>query len=343
MLQVGLVPPPGDPAVVKWVARVRSGCLATQARRLRCRWVDSALCPCCADAEEDDRHLLAACPATGSSDWPTALPALWQSVADACRLAVPPPPVAWLEQHHLPLTAALIPVSNLWHHPLPSMDALRFLRRQHVALAERLAELLSRRYTLVLTDATAEPAQSSGAPAVPRLRRPCPLPASRQPTVPTLRQWEIAERAAPRPTPGPALTPPHGEARRLWLRARLDQLLRHEMVACPAASGCSAVAILALFESTTGEPFTASPGTPVKDRVSAIARVLSNLLAEGPPLQPPLTRIQRQGTFYYSRAPPSPLDADRWRRSTQAREAAHPVAALHQRMASADATFVLWI
>ena len=77
--------------------------------------------------------------------------------------------------------------------------------------------------------------------------------------------------------------------------------------------------------------------------MSAIARVLSNLLADGIPMGRPFTRIRRQGTYYYNRAPKTPLDATAWQRATQAREAAHPVAALHRRMASADSTFVPWI
>ena len=334
---------PVAPAVIKWVARVRCGCLATQARRLRCGFADCSTCPCCAAVEEDDRHLLAGCPATGSADWPASLPELWLSAAQSCRIIAPPPPAEWIAQHHLPLTAALIPQAVLWHHPLPAADALRFLRRLHVALAERLAELLSRRYTLVWAAEAPTASSTSPTSAPPRLRRPCPLPPERQLSVPALRQLEVARRSAPPPAPLPPTVPPHGEARRLWLRDRLLRLLDDDMVVCPAAAGCSASAILAHFESTTLEHFTVSPGTPVKDRASAIARVLGNLLVESAALHPPLARMRRQGVWYYNRAPRVAMDVDTWRRSSHTAEGAHPAAALHQRMTSVDSTLASWI
>ena len=332
---------PVAPAVVKWVARVRSGCLATQARRLRCGYAGDPSCPCCSADEEDDHHLLAGCPATGSGEWALALPELWMSVARSCQLSIPPPPPTWLDLHHLPLTAALIPEAALMHYPLPVADSARFLRRLHLALAERLAELLSRRYTVLL--ASSPPASvSSPAEPVPRLRRPCPLPPERQLSIPDLRQLEVARRSAPALVPVPASVPPHGEARRLWLKARLLCLLA-DMVVCPASAGCSAPAILAFFESSTGEQFTVSPGTALTARATGIARVLGNLMAEAQSLSPPLLRMRRQGTWYYNRAPRVAMDADTWRRSSQSLEAAHPAAALHHRMGSVDSGFVQWI
>ena len=63
---------PAPRAVVKWIARIRCGCLATQERLHRHylndreQAVSSATCPCCLSAIKTDEHMLAGCPTTGS-------------------------------------------------------------------------------------------------------------------------------------------------------------------------------------------------------------------------------------------------------------------------------------
>eukprot|EP00667_Euglena_gracilis_P024299 EG_transcript_27869 len=59
---------PVSPAAIKWVARVRTGCLATQDRLHRHRLgAPSPVCLCCRSPVEDDVHVLTGCPATGSA------------------------------------------------------------------------------------------------------------------------------------------------------------------------------------------------------------------------------------------------------------------------------------
>ena len=54
-------------AVIKWMARVRAGCLASRARLVGHGMVEgSTQYLCCGAAVEDDEHMLAGCPATGT-------------------------------------------------------------------------------------------------------------------------------------------------------------------------------------------------------------------------------------------------------------------------------------
>ena len=132
---------PAAPATVKWVGRVRCGCLATQDRLYRHHMgPDKDSCLCCGAALEDELHVLSGCSGTGSLDWAASFMELWAAAALHCHLLLPPPPSAWVASHRIPLAAALLPDSSLWHHPLPPSDAQRFLHRLHHLLAERLAE-----------------------------------------------------------------------------------------------------------------------------------------------------------------------------------------------------------
>ena len=132
---------PVAPSMVKWVARVRAGCLATEDRLLRHHLgVMDAACRCCGAPVEDDEHVLSGCPATGSADWAASFLEVWSGVASGCRLEVPHPPLDWIAAHRLPLAAALVPESCLWHVRLPPPDVHRFRARLHVSPAERLAE-----------------------------------------------------------------------------------------------------------------------------------------------------------------------------------------------------------
>ena len=78
------------PATIKWIARIRTGSLATGLRRhthLPAQ-VPSAGCVCCAAAEEDDAHALSGCPATGSADWFANISDTWR-VASQSSPSVP--------------------------------------------------------------------------------------------------------------------------------------------------------------------------------------------------------------------------------------------------------------
>ena len=102
---------PAPPAVIKWLARVRAGCLASRARLVgHGLEAGSPQCICCGAAEEDNEHLLSGCPATGSQDWPNLLSEAWAVAARAAGVTVPMPPAASLVPDHIMLLAALLPL-----------------------------------------------------------------------------------------------------------------------------------------------------------------------------------------------------------------------------------------
>jgi hypothetical protein len=343
------------PAVIKWTARVRCGCLATRARLHRHQLVDSAACLCCGAADEDDAHVLAGCTATGTSDSLAILTEAWLEAAAACSLQVPLPDDAWLAAHTFPLLAALIPESALAHTNLPALQAARFLRRLHLALAAATAERLRRRGALMDAHQPAPPPAPVAATApVPQpppsgLRLACPLPQERQLSVPDLRQLEIARRealAAP-PAAAPAVPPPpavpaSGEPRRRWVRERLVQLINEETTPCPAVQGATSEVLLELFERITGEPATDSPGVALESRRRAFAKVLGNVTREVV-FDPPLQTAIRCRYMLWNRVPRVPADIAVWRRRVELLEDAHPAVRRRTQMAAADAGLAQWI
>jgi len=82
------------PAVIKWMARVRAGCLTSRARLVGHGLASgSAQCLCCGEAEEDEFHILAGCKATGTSDWHFLLSEAWRAAAQGCGVDAPLPPL----------------------------------------------------------------------------------------------------------------------------------------------------------------------------------------------------------------------------------------------------------
>ena len=59
---------PTQAPVVKWLARVRAGCLASRLRLFSHRMEASPACVCCGASEEDEAHVVSGCPATGTVD-----------------------------------------------------------------------------------------------------------------------------------------------------------------------------------------------------------------------------------------------------------------------------------
>jgi hypothetical protein len=128
--------------VLKWIIRVRSGALATQARLNKSALVASDICKCCNSAAEDDEHVLTQCSATGAINWALLLSSAWTS-SQTDSFAPVLPPQAWFLLHRLPLLAALIPVSLFNQlHSAPMSACLAFAKKFHLALASRVAELL---------------------------------------------------------------------------------------------------------------------------------------------------------------------------------------------------------
>ena len=193
----------------------------------------SPACLCCGALVEDDEHVLAGCPATGSADWEASFSEVWARAAARTKLEIALPPPDWVAAHRLPLVAALIPEGALWHVRLPVADASRFLRRLHLLLAEQLAEWMRRRGEL----GSAVEAGKAGAPEATRAtvwrrgqRRACAVPAERRLQVVELRQAEVARDEASSSSSvaagsrGPVV-PSGGPARAAWLRERLVVLL----------------------------------------------------------------------------------------------------------------------
>jgi hypothetical protein len=343
------------PAVIKWTARVRCGCLATRARLHRHHLADSAACLCCGAVDEDDAHVLAGCAATGTSDSLAILTEAWQVAAVACSLRVPLPAAPWLEAHTFPLLAALIPESALQHASLPPPEAARFLSRLHLALAAATAERLRRRGALMDAHQPPQlPSPAATAPLVPQsapsgLRHACPLPPERQLSVPALRQLEVARREAlsapPAPAPAvplPPAIPLAGEPRRRWVRSRLVQLINEETTPCPAALGATSEALLELFERITGEQATDFPGVALESRRRAFAKVLGNVTREVV-FDPPLLVATKRGYMRWNRVPNVPADVAAWRRRTEQPEDTHPAVRRRTQMSATDAGLVSWI
>jgi hypothetical protein len=332
-------------SVVKWLARARAGCLASRLRIFSHRMGPSPACPCCAAAEEDEEHMVSGCPATGSVDWLAGLQEVWNTAAEDLSLRLHPPAVELLRQHHLALLAALIPAALVDTFPLSLAPAkAAFFRRLHIGLAAQLAEWLRRREALI-----ASAAPSPAAPAAPASQsRACPLPPERQLQPADLRRLEVQRREAPAlpaaPAPPPnAVVPASGEARRRWLRSRLERLLLEDTVPCLESQAVPALDLLALFEEVTGESFADTPGTRLASRICGLGRVMSNIVREVE-FVPRLRQYSRSSRAFWSRRPRVPRDVQAWKARVQlAEEAAPPAVRLRDQMAASNAELAMWL
>ena len=323
------------PAVIKWVARLRAGSLPTRERLHRHHLVASPACPCCSAPVEDEDHMLFDCPATGSANWLPSLQAAWATAASSLPMPLPPPPDPWLAAHRTLLVSALLPSSITSHLSLSPADTRQFLLRLHQALASHSAELLRRREDLISSAAS-----SSG--ASPPRPNPCPLPPERQLPISTLRHLEVASRApTTSPIPSPAV-PSGGDARRLWLRARLHTLLTEDTDPCPTPPGTSALIFLEWFEHHTGEPFSECRDAPLTSRLRALSRVLGNLSREEP-FNPPLRSVTHRSFLCWNRCPRRHVDVEAWRTRVEAAEAAVSRPSLAATLNSVDAGLADWI
>ena len=71
------------------------------------------------------------------------------AICFGCGICSPPATPSWLQDHHIPLLAALIPQSIREHLSLPCTEASRFLNRLHISLATLAAERYRRREALI--------------------------------------------------------------------------------------------------------------------------------------------------------------------------------------------------
>jgi len=133
-----------NPPVLKWVARVRSGGLATHARLTRTHLLSSPQCWCCAASEEDDAHAIAGCPGTGAAACGDEARLLWLHCAQRRGVVATPLPASWVADHLLQVAAALIP-SDIRRFLPSTANADLVLNDFHKGMAERLAEVMRRR------------------------------------------------------------------------------------------------------------------------------------------------------------------------------------------------------
>jgi ribonuclease HI len=344
---------PAPPATIKWLARARTGCLATRMRLVGHGMVQgSTLCECCGETAEDEEHLLLGCTATGSADWQASMLECWRAAAQGLSETVPDPPLPWLEDHRFLLVAALLPTSLVAACGVPAAVATRFLSLLHRGLAMAVAERFRRREQL-RAEAPRAP-QSSQLAADNPSSLPMPsgssLPTERQLSVGDLRRVELARRAvaessppSPRP-PAPLPTVPvAGEARRRWLRHRLVTLLQVDMVPCGPEEGAETIAVLELFERVTEEAFAATPGMLVAQRLAAMAKVLSNVVREET-FDPPMQSVSRRRGAAWTRRPREAADVLAWRRQQEAAESrAGPVPRLRAQAAAVNAGLATWL
>ena len=334
--------------VVKWLARARSGCLASRLRLFNHHLGPTATCPCCDSNEEDEAHMVSGCPGTGSADWMRALLEVWASSAHSLSISVPPPPTAWLEQFRFPLLVALIPTALIALVPLPLATCRRFLARVHLGLAAQLAEWMRRRADIIATTMVIPALEPADPP--PSMLRPCPLPLERQLLPTDLRRLEVQRRSLPAP-PSSALivvtaephAPPSGEPRRRWLRTRLERLLREDTIVCPPAMAAVAVDLLCLFETITKEQYADTPGTKLTSRVAGFGKVMGNISREVA-FVPPLIMYNKSGRASWNRRPRVSLNVTAWRTQVQRQEQLAPsVSRLRTQRLDCNAGLVDWV
>jgi hypothetical protein len=350
---------PVPAAVVKWLARLRVGSLSTRARRHKRRLESSPACPCCSAPVEDDAHMVAGCPATGSADWAQCIMEAWATASTTTSLSPPPPAPLWVSSHHLQLMAALIPNSLLQECPLPPSDQARFYSRLHEALAVTTAGLLGRREAILQSAAALQPPPLPGATrAVAPLTAAYSLPAERQLSALELRALEQVRRQAvstatvgaagsssSSSSPSPSV-PSSGPARQRWMQDRLVTLLRENTEPCAVRLGATSPMLVELFERVTQEPFTDTPGSLLTSRIKSLGRVLRDVLREHGASFAPVLQAGKKG-FYVTinRYPTVPCgDIGAWRRRIEAAEQYRaPPLRPRQVTASQDSNLAAWV
>jgi hypothetical protein len=115
------------------------------------------------------------------------------------------------------------------------------------------------------------------------------------------------------------------------------------MQPCAPAHASLSVDILALFESTTGEIFTDTPGTLLAARVLGLGRAMSNIVREVV-FEPPMLQVPRRNLASWTRRPCRPMDVQAWRAGTLQREQFQaPVVPLQTQLADSNAGLADWI
>ena len=227
---------------------------------------------------------------------------VWAAAGKAVGLEVPMLMNAVLERDRCLLMGALVPRS-LVDWGVPQAVGSRFVAVLHRGLAVMVAEVLRRREELQAASKAGTEVETAGRVEGARMGSQAILPQERRLTVAELRDLErrrhrgVAQAAV---SSSCMMVPVAGEPRRRWLRQRLVNLVKEEMVACPVRLGVQAVAFLELFERCTGEAYSDTPGALVGSRVRGIAKALGNIAREEA-WDPPLQKLSVRGTLLWNR------------------------------------------
>lgn len=149
----------------KWVARARSGALASTARLFKnYHRSEPPTCPACKNAEEDDLHMLSQCVATGADALLTKAQTLWLSIIQSNHIETIFPPADWFQKWKLQFAVALIPLEALrW---IPASSQSSFFPKFSQKMAEYLAEVLQKREATRFVHVAPQVPQASALPGL---------------------------------------------------------------------------------------------------------------------------------------------------------------------------------
>ena len=142
------------PTTLKWVARIRTGALSTRSRFRSNGTEDEKGCVCCKEGVvENEEHVLFSCQASGADKWLEHIWSAWdeahQKVFQSMTVA---PPLAWWEKYRWMLRVGIIPKdTTLFLDQITSSTEAKakFLKRFHLNLCNKLAELMHNRGMLM--------------------------------------------------------------------------------------------------------------------------------------------------------------------------------------------------
>ena len=120
------------------------------------------------------------------------------------------------------------------------------------------------------------------------------------------------------------------------------QLVQQEMEPCRPEEGSPATVFLELFEQSTGQPFSQTPGALLTSRIRALAKVLGNISREVV-WDPPLLSVVKEAGLLWSRRPRLPTDIAAWRVAVEAAEAhSAPMRKLQDQMRATNQGLAAW-
>jgi len=132
---------------IKWVAKLRAGCVPTRKRQVERGSTVPRTCVCYGTEVEDKEHIFFGCTALGTDGWQAGYRECFPGARRSAGVVVDVP-AEWVEAHRCQLAAAIIPRSLAGLQP-GGPKGVRVVARLHVELADRTAELMRRRMDLI--------------------------------------------------------------------------------------------------------------------------------------------------------------------------------------------------